>query len=161
MSDHIDLTEWWSSTLRPARRKRFAALVLAVALIATTTVVWLSPSVATPGKPQTASAEEVRLSEENTRLRAILKAREQQSADLARSQAKAEAERKAAAEQGAAKAEAEKQAAAQAGQQKAAAERAAAAQRSKAKAASERAAAAARGKAQDRAEQAEAEAARA
>lgn len=163
MSEHIEPAGWWSRAIRPSPRKRIAAAGVAIALVAVTAGVWLSPSVATTTASK-ASATEIRLAAENEKLRNSLDAREDEVASLERSQAKAAAERKAAAESGKAKAAAEQEAAAAEGAQKAAAEQAEAAARTQAKVAAEKTAAAARGKARDaatRADQAEADAARA
>ncbi|WP_421733566.1 glycoside hydrolase family 26 protein [Cellulomonas sp.] len=163
MSEHIEPAGWWSRAIRPSPRKRLGAAGIALALVAVTAGVWLSPSVAAPST-STASAKEIRLAAENEKLRNSLEAREDEVDSLERSQAKAAAERKAASESGKAKAAAEQAAAAAEGAQKAEAEQAAAAARSQGKAAAERAAAAAKGKAQSaaaRADQAEADAARA
>jgi mannan endo-1,4-beta-mannosidase len=163
MSEHTENAGWWSRAIRPSPRKRLGAAGIALALVAVTAGVWLSPSVASPSTTK-ASATELRLAAENEKLRNSLDARQDEVDSLQRSQAKAAAERKAAAESGKAKAAAEQAAAAAEGAQKADAERAAAAARSQAKAAAERAAATATGKAQaaaSRADQAEADAARA
>ncbi|MEZ0447220.1 glycoside hydrolase family 26 protein [Cellulomonas sp. ICMP 17802] len=163
MSEHIENSGWWSRAIRPSPRKRLGAAGIALALVAVTAGVWLSPSVASPSSPKV-SAAELRLAAENEKLRNSLQARQDEVDSLERSQAKAAAERKAASESGKAKAAAEQAAAAAEGAQKAEAERAAAAARSQGKAAAEKAAAAAKGKAQaaaDRADQAEADAARA
>ena len=163
MSEHIEPAGWWSRAIRPSPGKRLGAAAVALSLIAVTAGVWLSPSVAVTTASQKSPAE-VRLAAENEKLQNSLEARQNEVADLKRSQAKAAAERKAAAEQGKANAAADHAAAAAEGAQKAEAERTAAAARGEAKAAAERAAATAHGKAEAatvRAEQAEADAARA
>ena len=163
MSEHIESAGWWSRAIRPSPGKRIAAASIAVALIAVTAGVWLSPSNPVSAAPRASDAE-IKLAAENEQLRNSLDARESEVQALKSSQAKASTERKAAAEQGKANAAAEQAAAAAAGADKAAADRAAAAARSAAKAAAERAAASAKGKAQSaaaRAQQAEADAARA
>lgn len=162
MSEHTE-THWWTRAIRPSPRKRLAAAGVALALVAVTAGVWLSPSVAVHTTSK-ASPAEVRLAAQNELLRNSLEAREDEVDALERSQAKAAAERKAAAENGKAKAAAEQEVAAAEGAQKAEAERAEAEARTRAKIASEKAAAAAQGKARsaaDRADQAEADAARA
>ncbi|MFC4613221.1 glycoside hydrolase family 26 protein [Cellulomonas algicola] len=159
MSEHT-AHGWWTRAIRPSPRKRLTAAAIALALVAVTVGVWLSPSV-DGVVPTRASAEEMRLQAENEKLRYSLEAREQEVLDLERSQRKAASERSAAAERGKAKAAEEKAAADAAAQQKAAEEQAAAKAASSAKAASEKKAAAERGKARDRAEQAEAALARA
>lgn len=163
MSEHIETTHWWTRAIRPSPRKRLAAAGVAIALVAVTAGVWLSPSVAVTESAK-ASPAELRLAAENEKLKNSLEAREDEVDSLERSQAKAAAERKAASEAGKAKAAAEQEAAAADGAQKAEAERAEAAARTRAKIAAEKAAAAARGKARSaasRADQAEADAARA
>jgi len=144
---------WWTLSGRLGIVGRICAVTLALALGAVTGVVWLSPSGTVPGPLRTATERE--LAQENADLAAILADRDEEIANLRRSQDKAAAERAAGVERGKEKAAAEKAAAAAAGgqdsaeqkaaaQQKAESERAAAAQRGKQKAASERAAAAAR-----------------
>ncbi|NKY39986.1 glycoside hydrolase, partial [Cellulomonas septica] len=124
MSEHT-AHGWWARAIRPSPRKRLTAAAIALALVAVTVGVWLSPSV-DGVVPTRASAEEMRLQAENEKLRYSLEAREQEVLDLERSQRKAASERSAAAERGKAKAAEEKAAADAAAQQKAAEEQAAA-----------------------------------
>ena len=48
MSDHIENTHWWTRAIRPSPRKRLAAAGVAIALVAVTAGVWLSPSFSEP-----------------------------------------------------------------------------------------------------------------
>ena len=135
---------WWNHRATHSARAQMAAGGVALALVAVTAIVWLTPAVDPVDEP-TVSAAEQRLTAENERLRASLEARQQELDDLRRSQAKAAAERAAGQARGQEKAAAERAATEQRGREKAAAERAAAAERGRQKAAAERAAAAARG----------------
>ncbi|UZN02945.1 glycoside hydrolase family 26 protein [Cellulomonas sp. S1-8] len=143
---------WWTLDGRLGLAGRLAAFTLALTLGVVSGVVWLSPSGSTPGPLMTAA--EKQLQQENADLEAILADRDDELADLRRSQEKAAAERAAGTASGQAKSAAEKAAA----QQKAAADKGAAQQGGQAKAAAEKAAAAARGKAKAAAERAAAEA---
>lgn len=160
-------------------RARLATAAVAVALVAATGAVWLSPSAAQSPPPTAAerelAAQNEALAAEVERLRDSLDARERELAGLRASEDKAAAERAAGAARGEQKAQAEKEAARQRAQEeaeraqaaaaaKAEQERAAGATRGQAKAALERALAGAKGDAEGaeiRAAIAEADAARA
>lgn len=143
---------WWTLNGHLGLVGKLSAFVLALTLGVVTGVVWLSPSGATPGPLKTEA--EKQLEQEKADLEAVLADRDDQIADLRRSQEKAAAERAAGAESGKAKSAAEKAAV----QQKAAADKAAAQERGKAKAAAEKAAGAAKGKQKAAAEKAAAQA---
>ena len=162
MSEHTK-----NRVLHASPRARLAAFAVALALLAVSAVVWLSPSKAEPTAAPAKSASRSRCEQENAELKAALAARTDEVDNLTSSQQKAAAERAAGAASGKAKAAAEKEAAAASGQQKAATERAKAAEtgrlnaaaarstaaaRAQAKAAAERAAAAAKGDAAGRAD---------
>ncbi|WP_426593908.1 glycoside hydrolase family 26 protein [Cellulomonas sp. McL0617] len=138
--------------LNTTPRARLAAVVVTLALLAVSAVVWLSPSTADASAQGAPSAQEVALRQENADLTAALAGQTEKLDNLTRSQAKADAERAAGVVSGEQKAAAERALAAASGEQKSAAQRAAADAKARQKAEQERAAAAARGKAKGDAE---------
>ena len=79
--------------LHPSRRARLAAFAVALALLAVSAVVWLSPSTAEPSAAPAKSAQQIALEQENAELKAALAARTDEVDNLTSSQEKAAAER--------------------------------------------------------------------
>src|SRR4051794_26797043 len=101
--------------LHSSPRARLVAFVVALALIAVTAVVWLSPSAADASAQAGASAREVALQQQNDELTAALAAQTEKLDNLTESEAKAAAERAAGAISGEQKAATERELAAASG----------------------------------------------
>src|SRR4051794_10756980 len=87
---------------------RLAAFAVALALLAVTAVVWMSPSAADASASASQSAEEVALRQRNAELTVALAAQNEKLDNLTRAQAKADAERAAGVVSGAQKAATER-----------------------------------------------------